>query len=89
MKDVTAYKQKAQLPRGLGGCHTAFVDDYAIEGHVPASDIKRLLEQKSDVRGLAVPGMPMGSPGMEYGKKVPYETFSYTAEGEVSVFASH
>ena len=77
------------MPAGLGACHTAFVDGYAIEGHVPASDIKRLLEEKPKLRGLAVPGMPAGSPGMEFGEKEPYQTIGYTQDGRTRVFASH
>ena len=88
--NVNDYKRKAHLPYSLGSCHTAFVDGYAIEGHVPASDIKRLLTEKPDIRGLAVPGMPVGSPGMEYGsRKEAYQTISYTREGVTAVFASH
>ena len=88
--NVSDYKREAHLPYSLGSCHTAFVDGYAIEGHVPASDIKRLLTEKPDIRGLAVPGMPAGSPGMEYGsRKDAYQTISYTIDGVVTVFASH
>lgn len=88
--DVNHYKRQAQLPYSLGSCHTAFVDGYAIEGHVPASDIKRLLTEKPDIRGLAVPGMPAGSPGMEYdGRKDAFQTLSYTREGVTAIFASH
>ena len=60
------------------------------KGHVPASDIKRMLTEKPAIRGLAVPGMPMGSPGMEYGdRKDAYDTISYTKDGKTSVYASH
>lgn len=59
------YRQKAGIPVNMGSCHTATVGGYAIEGHVPAADIKRLLKEKPAAVGLAVPGMPMGSPGME------------------------
>ncbi len=90
VKNLSLYKEKAHLPAGLGACHTAFVGDYTIEGHVPAEDIKRLLKQKLDVRGLAVPGMPMGSPGMEYGEeREPYQTIMYKEDGRTKVFASH
>ena len=90
VQDVNQYKRQAQLPSHLGSCHTAFIDGYAIEGHVPASDIKRLLTEKPAVLGLAVPGMPVGSPGMEYGnRKDAYQTISYTKEGATAVFASH
>lgn len=90
VQNMGKYKEKANLPHGMGSCHTAFVDGYAIEGHVPASDIKRMLTEKPDIRGIAVPGMPMGSPGMEYGdRKDAYQTISYTRDGHKSVFASH
>ena len=65
--DLTPIKQQYGVPPMMESCHTAVVDGYAIEGHVPADDIKRLLEKKPDALGLAVPGMPTGSPGMEMG----------------------
>ena len=65
--DVYPIKQEYRLPRGMGSCHTAIVDGYVIEGHVPANDVQRLLVEKPIARGLAVPGMPIGSPGMERG----------------------
>ncbi len=83
------YKYKGHVPKDLMACHTSFVDGYVLEGHVPAADIKKMLTQKPDIRGLAVPGMPMGSPGMDHGRKQPFETISYTEEGEAKVFASH
>ena len=90
VSDLETYKKKADLPYGMGSCHTAFVDGYAVEGHVPGADIKRMLMEKLDIRGIAVPGMPMGSPGMEYGhRKDAYQTISYTEKGETDVFASH
>ena len=63
--NMLEYKQKAKLGAGMGSCHTAFVDGYAVEGHVPAKDLKRLLLQKPAISGLTVPRMPIGSPGME------------------------
>lgn len=63
--DTGPYRAKFGVPRDLGSCHTAMIDGYAIEGHVPASEIKRLLTERPLARGLAVPGMPIGSPGME------------------------
>ncbi len=88
--NLNIFKKKAGVPSELKACHTAFVEGYAIEGHVPAADIKRMLNQKPEIRGLAVPGMPTGSPGMEYeGQKDAYQTMSYTRERDISVFASH
>ncbi len=82
-------KQKAQLRPGLGSCHTAFIDGYAIEGHVPAEDVRRLLEQKPDAHGLTVPAMPVGSPGMEMGgRQDDYQVLLYGEDG-VQVFAEH
>lgn len=62
---VNAVKEEAGLPRDLVSCHTAFIDGYLIEGHVPAGDVQRLLEERPDAAGLSVPRMPVGSPGME------------------------
>lgn len=89
-RDLVAKKQEAGLRRGQGSCHTAFVGDYAIEGHVPAEDIKRLLATEPDVAGLTVPGMPIGSPGMEQGPRVdPYDVIAFRRDGTTEVFASH
>ncbi|MDZ7829643.1 MAG: DUF411 domain-containing protein [Halofilum sp. (in: g-proteobacteria)] len=66
-------KRELGLDPGLASCHTAVVEGYVVEGHVPASDIERLLRDRPDIAGIAVPGMPVGSPGMEYGDRVdPY-----------------
>lgn len=87
--DVTQYKIKAGLKPELASCHTAFVDGYAIEGHVPASDIKRLLKKRPSVKGLTVPGMPMGSPGMEGPRKDMYSVLTFDESGKTTVFSSH
>ena len=88
-RDQPAISAKLGVPEDLRGCHTATVEGYVIEGHVPAADIKRLLAEKPAGRGLAVPGMPMGSPGMEQGgKKQPYVTVLF-GDGGASVFARH
>jgi len=90
--DLPAYKQQVGLPAGLGSCHTTLVDGYVIEGHVPSEDILRLLEDRpSGVKGIAVPGMPRGSPGMEQpnGAKDSYEVIAFKADGSQSVFARH
>lgn len=79
-------KQAAGLQPGLGSCHTAFINGYAIEGHVPAADVRALLASQPDALGLAVPGMPFGSPGMEMGDRVDaYDVVLYT-ETSASVF---
>jgi hypothetical protein len=74
----------------LASCHTAKVGGYTVEGHVPAADIQRLLKEKPSVAGIAVPGMPMGSPGMEQGgRKDPFNTIAFTKDGNKTVFAKH
>jgi hypothetical protein len=88
--NVTPVKIKAGLTPALSSCHTAFINDYVIEGHVPADDIKRLLSQAPQARGLSVPGMPAGSPGMEMGdRKDPYQVLLFNANGQTQVFAEH
>lgn len=77
------------VPGDLRSCHTATIGDYVVEGHVPAQDIQRLLAERPAVRGLAVPGMPIGSPGMEMGDRVdPYEVIAFKGE-QRTVFAQH
>ena len=88
--DMTAIKQQYDVPANLASCHTAIVDGYVVEGHVPAEDVQRLLNSKSDVAGVTVPGMPIGSPGMESGDHVePYTVFSFREEGAIAPFAEH
>lgn len=83
-------KQQAGLGPDLQSCHTAKVGGYVIEGHVPAEDVQRLLAEKPDAIGLTVPGMPVGSPGMEYGDdKEPYEVLLVKKDGTTEVFARH
>jgi len=83
-------KAEAGLIPGLGSCHTAYVDDYVIEGHVPADDIKRLLSEAPQATGLSVPGMPAGSPGMEMGnRKDPYQVILFNNLGQTRVFAEY
>lgn len=88
-----AMRAKLGIPPQLGSCHTAFVGGYAIEGHVPAPDIRRLLKERPPAVGLAVPGMPVGSPGMDgavYGKRRdPYDVLLVLKSGEAKVFASY
>jgi hypothetical protein len=85
-----AARARLGIPMTLGSCHTAEVSGYAIEGHVPAADIKRLLAEKLDAVGLALPGMPIGSPGMEQGnRRDPYDVLLVTKGGGTRVFQSH
>ena len=87
--DTSATRRKLGIPDRVGSCHTATVGGYAIEGHVPAADVKRLLFEKSKAIGLAVPSMPPGSPGMESPNPVPYETLLVKSDGSTQVFARH
>ena len=90
VKDPTEYRRRYGIPDALGGCHTAVAEGYAIEGHVPAEDIKRLLAERPKARGLSVPGMPAGSPGMEAGgRKQPYDVVMVLPDGKTSVYAKH
>ena len=87
--DMTEIKRTLGVPTGLTACHTAIVNGYLIEGHVPAADIDRLLAQKPKVAGLAVPGMPAGSPGMEGASAQRYQVLTFDKSGKTTVFASH
>lgn len=84
-------KQKNGITRELASCHTALVGGYVVEGHVPIEDVRRLLAEKPDAIGLAVPGMPTGSPGMEMPGRTPdsYDVLLVNKDGSTSVFASH
>ena len=80
----------AGVPRQLEACHTALVGGYVVEGHVPAEDIARLLADRPAVVGLAVPGMPIGSPGMEQGGRTePYDVLTFDRQGRTTVFSHH
>lgn len=88
--DTAATRLRLGIPADLGSCHTALVAGYALEGHVPASDVKRLLRTKPKAVGLTVPGMPVGSPGMEMGPRVdPFEVLLVQRNGQTSVFARY
>lgn len=89
VKDPESYRARFGIPRALGACHTAVIEGYAIEGHVPARDIKRLLAERPKARGLAVPGMPAGSPGMEGGRSVPYDVLLVGSDGKTTVYKSY
>ena len=88
--DSTApYQRQYAVPQKLQSCHTAVVDGYVIEGHVPATDIQRLLKTRPNAKGLSVPGMPMGSPGMEGARSEPYSVLLFDANGGTTVFQRH
>ena len=89
LDDLSETNGMLGVPEPLIACHTAVVDGYVIEGHVPAADIKRLLTDHPKVAGLAVPGMPAGSPGMEGAQKDPYQVLTFDKAGRTAVYASH
>lgn len=84
--DMRSVKRERGVPAELASCHTAVIDGYVIEGHVPAADIQRLLDTDAEVAGLAVPGMPHGSPGMETGRLDDYAVYAWNRAGEARVF---
>jgi hypothetical protein len=87
---LAALKRQAGIPDKLASCHTAKIDGYVIEGHVPAPDIKRLVAERPDAIGLTVPGMPIGSPGMEQGAEFePYDVMLIKKDGTTEVYARH
>ena len=87
---LNAIKIQSGVPDDLQSCHTAKVGGYIVEGHVPAEDIHRMLKEKPAIAGIAVAGMPMGSPGMEQGgSKQPFNTMAFTKDGKKTVFARH
>lgn len=83
------YREKHGIPNDLGSCHTGVVDGYAVEGHVPASDVKRLLAEKPKAKGLTAPGMPLGSPGMEGPRKDPYDVILVEGNSRSRVYKRH
>jgi len=89
--DPGTVRRARGLPDTLASCHTGVIDGYAIEGHVPASDVVRLLAERPEAVGLALPGMPMGSPGMEApgGRKQPSDTLLVLRSGQTRVFGRH
>ncbi len=86
--DLTMVKKLAGVPDDKASCHTAIIDGYVIEGHVPAQDVKRLLKERPQVAGLSVPGMVSGSPGMENGRTEPYDVVTF-GKGQSRVFSSY
>jgi hypothetical protein len=82
-------KARYGVPADLTSCHTALVEGYVVEGHVPAGEIEKMLNEEADVAGLAVPGMPMGSPGMEGSRVDAYDVMAFQKDGSRSVYASY
>jgi hypothetical protein len=88
VEDVGVIKQKHKLPADLASCHTALVGGYVVEGHVPADLIHKLLKDKPALAGIAAPGMPVGSPGMEMGaRKDAFDVIAFDLKGKTSVYA--
>ncbi|MET0105131.1 MAG: DUF411 domain-containing protein [Sedimenticola sp.] len=87
-QNMSEIKNELGVPRRLQSCHTAKVNGYVIEGHVPADLITKMLREKPQIKGLSVPGMPMGSPGMEGPRKDDYDIVMFSENGKTSVYAS-
>ena len=89
MPDLGPIKAKYKVPAQLQSCHTSIVGGYVIEGHVPAADVRRLLRERPAIVGLAAPGMPAGSPGMDVPNAPGYDVLSFDKDGRTRVFATH
>lgn len=89
--NLAAVKQQHHVPNELQSCHTAIVDGYIIEGHVPVSEVERLLEEKPAIAGLAVAGMPPGSPGMDVqgAASQPFDVIAFDEQGNTQIYASY
>ena len=90
VSSVAEYRTKLGVPNNLASCHTGVVNGYAVEGHVPAREIKKMLEEKPKAVGLAVPGMPVGSPGMAMGYRVdPYDVLLFDKAGSTTIYGKY
>ena len=90
VEDTAVMRKRLGMPEKFGGCHTATMAGYVLEGHVPAKEVKRLLASRPTAVGLSVPGMPIGSPGMEVGDRMdPYDVLLIDRAGRASVFAHY
>ncbi len=89
VRGMMELKQSYGVPARFESCHTAIIGDYFVEGHVPVEDVQRLLREKPDALGLTVPGMPIGSPGMEGPNPESYDVYLVAKDGSTSVYASH
>ena len=91
VRNISEIKARYSVPVKLQSCHTAIVDGYVLEGHVPKTEVIRLLHERPEVIGLSVPGMPIGSPGMEMpGRKAePYEVLSFDKQGVIQVYGTY
>ena len=89
MANVDPFRAKAGVPAALASCHTALVDGYVVEGHVPAADIRKLLAERPKALGLAVPGMPAGAPGMDAPHASGYDVLLFQADGATRVYHAY
>ena len=90
LEDMQSIKDKYGISRSLASCHTAIINGYIVEGHVPANDIKTMLKDKPEIKGLTVPGMVAGTPGMEMGdKKAPFKVFAFDKNGQVTIYKAY
>ena len=89
VRDLSEYRRKYGVPAELASCHTATVEGYAVEGHVPAREIQRLLKEHPKAKGLAVPGMPLGSPGIESARTQAYSVLLFDSTGRSTVYQSY
>lgn len=89
--DLAPVRERYGVPQELASCHTGVIGGYFVEGHIPAEDVRRLLDERPKARGLAVPGMPLGSPGMEVpdGRRDPYQVLLVARSGAVSAYATY
>ena len=85
--DLSLIKRNNGVPEEFEGCHTSLIDGYVVEGHVPVSAINKLLSERPDIKGISLPGMPMGSPGMGGEKEAPFEVHQFTADGKTKLYA--
>jgi len=87
--NISPVKEQAGVPYNLESCHTAFVGGYVVEGHVPMENIRKILDERPRIKGLAVPGMPASAPGMDSPNPEPYTVYSFDADGTTEVYASY
>ncbi len=87
--ELNSIKIDQDVPYSIQACHTAVIGDYVVEGHVPAEDVQRMLEERPDIIGIGVGGMPIGSPGMEGPNPEPYDVYAFDGDGNRTVWARH
>lgn len=88
-ENLPAMKKEFGVPGQYAACHTTVIGEYIVEGHVPVASVDRLLQEKSDLKGIGLPGMPPGSPGMGGDQRLPLIVYSFTDSGETQTYATH